>query len=310
MRVTLIHNPGAGTGGPSKDELLSAVRDAGHEAVCRSADEDDALKALEALEGPDELVVVAGGDGTVGRVAKRLAGRGVPVAVVPVGTANNIAAALGAGAGDVADLRARAAGWAMAPRTPFDVGRAAGPWGERLFLESFGGGLFAALIAALDAEKRRGKAPEFSAPEPAMEYAVGELRQVLRTTEPRNWTVKLDGADRSGQYLLVEAMNIRRVGPSLVLAPAADFGDGLLDVVLVDEAGRGRLDEYLRARLTNPALLPDLPVIRAQRVTLAPQAGVPIHIDDKLLADSDGNWGPSGAIQLHVDRAALSFVVP
>src|SRR4051812_4285973 len=130
MRVTLIHNPYAGSGGPSKDGLLWALAAAGHDVGYRPADAPGTMAAPHDPGFAAELVVVAGGDGTVGKIVKRLAGRRIPIAVLPAGTANNIATALGAGS----DLRAQAARWASTPRRAFDVGLAAGPWGRARFL--------------------------------------------------------------------------------------------------------------------------------------------------------------------------------
>ena len=50
-----------------------------------------------------DLVIVAGGDGTVARVARRLRNRDIPLAILPIGTANNIARALGLN-GDIDSL--------------------------------------------------------------------------------------------------------------------------------------------------------------------------------------------------------------
>src|SRR5687767_10564763 len=116
MRVTVIHNPGAGDGETSAKELLAALREHGYQPQYHSSKGGDLGTALA---DPGELVVVAGGDGTVGDVAKRLAGRAIPVAVLPAGTANNIATTLGS----EGPLRDQVARWAAARRRPFDVGR-------------------------------------------------------------------------------------------------------------------------------------------------------------------------------------------
>jgi diacylglycerol kinase (ATP) len=52
-------------------------------------------RAAEAVESEAARVVVAGGDGSIGRAAEVAGGAGVPLAVVPVGTANDFARALG-----------------------------------------------------------------------------------------------------------------------------------------------------------------------------------------------------------------------
>src|SRR5262245_31057092 len=94
MRVTLIHNPGAGDDKqPSKGQLEALIREAGHDVRYQSVREQGWSKVLKKAA---DLIAVAGGDGTVGKVARRLIGRGIPIAVLPVGTANNISRTLAA----------------------------------------------------------------------------------------------------------------------------------------------------------------------------------------------------------------------
>src|SRR3954463_5240521 len=63
MRVTLIHNPGAGEEGqPDAEDLRRLVRAAGHEVWCVSSKEPGWEAALDR---PAELIAIAGGDGTV-----------------------------------------------------------------------------------------------------------------------------------------------------------------------------------------------------------------------------------------------------
>src|SRR5262245_26858846 len=146
MNVTLIYNPDAGSANqPTDDEILKLIRSVGHSAECQSSNQ---IGWETALEKPVDLVAVSGGDGIVGKVAKRMIGKQTPLAVLPMGTANNIANALG-----VADrpLDQLVAGWNSARRMKFDVGAASGPWGSTYFIEGLGLGIFTETMARLDA---------------------------------------------------------------------------------------------------------------------------------------------------------------
>src|SRR5256885_14372140 len=92
MRIILMHNPTAGRGKHDKRELMAALAKAGHHAIYQSTKKSDYPKALKK---PTDLVLAAGGDGTIGKVAPRILDSGIPLSVVPLGTANNIARSLG-----------------------------------------------------------------------------------------------------------------------------------------------------------------------------------------------------------------------
>ena len=91
MRLTIIHNPDAGEK-ERGETLVAEMSAAGHEVTYVNVKK---AKLDEVLEEPGDLVVIAGGDGTVHKVVKKMIGRPTPVVVIPLGTANNIASTLG-----------------------------------------------------------------------------------------------------------------------------------------------------------------------------------------------------------------------
>ena len=91
MRITLVHNPKAGRGKLAKKDLMAALAKAGHQAIYQSTRKSDYKKALKKSV---DVVLAAGGDGTVGKVGRELIDSGIPLGVLPLGTANNLARSL------------------------------------------------------------------------------------------------------------------------------------------------------------------------------------------------------------------------
>jgi diacylglycerol kinase (ATP) len=246
----------------------------------------------KALQRESELVMVAGGDGTVAKVLKELAGSERVVAVLPIGTANNIARTLGI----VGDAREIAAGWKSGQPQPFDVGVVTAGKHEHLFVEAAGGGIFADLMT--EAEKEEDDAHILGN---ETDRALSLLRRVIETAEPLDWSVNVDGRDASGSYLAVELMNIRYAGASVQIAPGADVADGLLDVVLIEPSCRDELLRYVDARLGHHHItLPALTTVRGREVVVKTK-GKQMRLDDVAISDADADWHVSvraGALRI------------
>jgi len=270
MRVALLHNEKA-SGSAASDGVVGALTGAGHLVVARTT-KIDAVDELLAAE--PELLVVAGGDGTVRRAAVRASGRGVPLAVIPLGTANNIAASLGfeGGAEEIART------WERARRTALDMGLAHGPWGERCFLESAGAGLVERGISAMDAEAPH---PEEGDPAEMLSKAARRFGEVLEGLRPRPCRIALDGEERSADVLLIEVLNIRSIGPRLMLARWSQPSDGWFTVVVAEDEHREELARYLAARERDAAAEIRLPTRHARVVSLSGWDS--LHVDDRVL---------------------------
>jgi diacylglycerol kinase family enzyme len=140
----LLHNPTAGAAHPNAKELLKGI----HKAIgvkpsyfsIKNADWEDALSKRW------DAVILAGGDGTVGKSLRRLRERKTPIAILPLGTANNIARSLGI-EGDLESLLSKLP---TASARSLGVGCATGPWGKRMFLEALGVGSIAEGVPRVD----------------------------------------------------------------------------------------------------------------------------------------------------------------
>jgi diacylglycerol kinase (ATP) len=92
MTYWLVANPKAGDGERGRDFWLAHLAEAGiHDPVCRDFDEDDWARQVE----PGDVVMVAGGDGSVNMGARLCLDRQATLAVLPSGTANDFARNLG-----------------------------------------------------------------------------------------------------------------------------------------------------------------------------------------------------------------------
>ena len=278
MRVTLILNPGAGKGSTPPGELERVIRAAGHEVEVRETKKKGIGRALR---DPGELVAVAGGDGTVGRAMKLLAGTEVTMTILPTGTANNIATSLGL-RGEPERL---AKSWDKLKVRKVDVGRVTGPWGESRFVESVGIGLLGELIH-----------PEVGDDIESTDEARTEARRLARTLPAPFRRVELDGEDRSANYLLLEAMNIRCAGPKLWLADHARVGDGKLEIVRAVESDRQALVALADAFGTSRATLSTQ---QAKRLRLWCEAEE-LHVDDEHGTEL-GGWTGQEAVEVALD---------
>jgi diacylglycerol kinase family enzyme len=299
MKITLVYNPSAGDGQDPK-KLVRLIADAGHEVRYASVKSD--WKKL--LDKQADLVVAAGGDGTIRRVVLAAAGHGLPFAAIPTGTANNIAKTIGV-LGSAEEL---IEGWTSSPRHrhPLDLGEVKAPWGRERFVEGVGGGVVADLI-----DREDEIAADATLLGHEMDRALHLLGELVREAKPRRWKLVADGKDLSGDYFGVEVLNIRFVGPNLPLAAAAYPGDGLLDVVRLGEADREPLMDYLENRKDLASgKLPKFRVTRARKVEITAPARTRWRLDDELWPSGQP---PAKAAKLMVrclPRAATFIAAP
>jgi diacylglycerol kinase (ATP) len=304
VRVTLLHNPVAGdrwrgsggsigVGADGRRALIGALVRAGH-AVCYASTKEPGWQEL--VREKTDLYAVAGGDGTISKVAAAVAAetdRRAPLALVALGSANNIARSFGI----PLDVERWIAGWDRARRRTLDVGIAHIDGEQRAFFESVGLGSFADLLASGEADDFQGE-----------EKITGGLRVLARNLEhlePRSLRLTMDGAEVREPMLLLEVMNVRFIGPMLSLADA-DPGDGALDVVYATDRHRAALAAWLARRRDGSASTEraPLPTLRTRRAVLRGLTS-PIHIDDQVWRGKDVS-----SIDVGVETRPLLMLVP
>jgi diacylglycerol kinase (ATP) len=216
--------------GASPQDLVSALEGSGYEAVYSVTRlEQDLDRLLADVEG---LLVIAGGDGTVRSVVTRVLGRNLPISILPLGSANNIAKMYGI-EGDPLDI---IAGLRQPRQEYLDIGAVSAPWGEDYFLETFGIGLWAEVLHIYQPEKGK-----------SISRSITAALKALSKFNPVSPRLLLDGQELTGQYMLLEALNTNAFGPRLKAAPSASSSDGKFDLVCVPADQRENLLRYLIA---------------------------------------------------------------
>ena len=180
--------------------------------------------------------MVAGGDGTVGYVFTHLSDRSVPIGVVPLGSANNIARSPGI----AGTPQEPAEQWRMDNVRPFYLIAVDGFEDEYLCAEGFGVGLLPALI------KRRAKQKRADGPED-VRRGRRVLREIVAEAEPLVFEVEIDGKALKGNLLGVGTPTGPFTGPALPFAHDADPSDKLLDIICIEARKADELGALIEA---------------------------------------------------------------
>jgi len=266
MNTCLFWNRNAGEG-LSLDEVTTWIREAGHTVDCVVRDPAELPHTSHA--GVD-AVVAAGGDGTVAIAARALAGGDVPLAVLALGTANNIAVSLGLHGSPPEMIAA----WATQRVVHIDAGIVQDAAGEAPFFESVGAGLVAAAIT-------RGNATISAEADVAVQLKQAREMYVglVNCLKPRRYEINIDGTLIAGDYLLVEVLNMPLVGPNVRLSPEVNPADAMLSLVVATEADRESLRAYLQARIAGDPADAGLKSWRGTRISIGGLAEY--HVDDE-----------------------------
>jgi diacylglycerol kinase (ATP) len=296
-QVHLFHNPGAGNEEHSEQALMQLISNAGYECRYSSTDED----LPEEIHPHTDFIIVAGGDGTIRKTARHLLRmpreiQRTPVAVLPLGTANNIARTLGVLMPPEEAVRS----WERAVVKPYDLGMIEGIKGEHLMMESFGYGVFPYLM--MEMKKLRDDYKD--TPEKELQSALELLYKIIGSYEPRFCKLRVDGSDHSGMFLMAEIMNIRSIGPNLNLSPYADPGDQEFEVVLVPEKHKNKFAEYVLAKIRGEELTYSYHTLKGKKIKISWE-GTHVHVDDHTV-----KIGKADTVRITLEKKALQFLVP
>ena len=277
----MVVNPIAGRGRALSElqRLLEGLGTAGVALdVHRTTHPGHATEIVRAL--PDGATVVAvGGDGTVHEVAIGCLQRCATLGVLPTGSGDDFAFALGIDRRDLhSALRSVRAGRVRR----VDVGSVNGV----PFVNGFGCGFDA------DVARRVLHAP--AAYRGLARYLYG-VAGALRDFELRDAAVRVDGREvYAGRALLVGVQNGPRAGGSFLFSPEARPDDGLLDVVIAGPFGRlGTLGVLPKVMRGSHLGHPHIHLVRGRDVEIHWSSPVVAHVDGESLADAERTFSIS-----------------
>ena len=274
MDVAVLISPAAGRGRAHAvgEGVLAELRRAGLAPwlLCATTGAEAERQAAAAVAGGTGAVVAVGGDGTAHAALQAVAGTTTPLAVVPAGTGNDLALALGVPREPSAAVRAAAADLASGEARVIDAGRTAGRWWATVLCCGFDS-------AVTD------RANRLRWPRGRRRYDVAILAELARL-RPREVRLVLDGEERTVPVTLVAVGNTSWYGGGMRVCPGADPADGLFDVTVVGPMSRRELIRS-RPRLAAGTHVthPSVTVHRAARVELH-SAGVTTYADGEPVA--------------------------
>lgn len=287
MKVGVIMNPVAGGGRLKRrwPRIAEAMKAAFGEVDLREtqAPGDGMTLAMDVAAGGCELVIAAGGDGTVGEVAcgliaARAEGHAAALGVLPCGTGTDFARGLGLQLKDEAAIRRIADSHGRR----IDAGRVCyidddGRLASRHFVNIASLGLSGTVARAVNADERKGRVSA---------KALYFWRTVAAFVRYRFQNVRItidDGEPVEARVALVTVANGQFFGAGMMVAPDAVLDDGQFDVVILRAAGKIGLIRDIRllygGRHRNH---PAITILRGRKLVVEPLDGT------ALLIEADG----------------------
>ncbi|MFC0273189.1 diacylglycerol kinase [Metabacillus herbersteinensis] len=273
-KARIIYNPTSGREAFKKylPEVLEKFEQAGFETSCHATTcEGDATKAAKvAAERGFDLVVAAGGDGTLNEVVNGIAELEVrpQIAVIPVGTTNDFARAAGI---PLNDIPSAADAILKGIAKPIDIGLV----NDQYFVNIAGGGRLTELTYEVPSK---------------LKTVIGQLAYYLKGIEmlpsirPTEVEIEYDGKLFQGEIMLFLVSLTNSVGGFEKLAPDSKLDDGLFDLLILKKAN---LAEFIK--VASMALRGEH--INDEHIIYTKANRVKISTKDKMQLNLDGEYG-------------------
>jgi diacylglycerol kinase (ATP) len=274
-RVLFLRNPLSRSGEHAADTARAGLRGCGLELVAEVTAESGRFRdTVEKLRDQIDVVVVGGGDGTISAAAPALLGLDVPLGVLPMGTANDLARSLAIPLELEQACRVIAGGRAQA----IDLGMVNGHY----FFNAAGVGLSGAVTRKLDrARKRRWG---------VLSYARAAL-DAWRERDVFGARMRVNGEELYVRSLQVTVGNGRHYGGGMTVAADATIDDGLLHVYSIEPAPLLQLVRMAPLLGSGQHARSDaVMLVRTQELELVTDRPVPVNADGELVGTTPARF--------------------
>jgi len=293
-RARLILNPSSGRErGPEHLDLLQAALTPHFDEVSTAVtagDGDAERAAVAAAADGCEALFIAGGDGTVNEAMNGLAASGalekLAVGIVPFGTGNDFAAALGI----PVDVPAALDVLLARKEVRVDLGEVNG----RVFVNTSGGGFIGEVSVAVT--------PQLKTVAGRLAYLIGGAQALLEFAPVAATITIQPNAVRMTQELYAFAVcNSRLIGGGRLIAPDAVIDDGLLDVCLIEA-----MSSFDFIALARKVAAGDH--VNDPRVRYVQASSIRIEFDREIRINTDGEVFPATVCEYSILPRAATFV--
>lgn len=291
IRARLIYNPTSGREEMKKklSEILQRLEQGGIETSTHATigEGDATLAAADAVDRGFDIIIAAGGDGTLYEVINGMAGKEKrpKLGIIPLGTTNDFARALG-----IPKYWEFACDLIVAQNTrAIDVGKA----NQRYFINIAGGGSMTELTYEVPSR---------------LKTMIGQLAYYMKGLEKlprlRPIQVHVKSPEFEGQedVMLFLVANSNSVGGFEKLAPLASLNDGLLDVLMLRKCN---LAEFLR--IASMALRGEH--VNDEHIIYFKTSELHITTPDYVQLNLDGEFGGTMPVKFSVLPSHLDIIV-
>jgi len=270
-RALLLVNPKARNGGVSLDAVRTILREGGIEPF-EPAGDPDCAKVIARHADAADLVIIGGGDGTLNAAAPALVKTGLPLGILPLGTANDLARSLGLPPDPLEAARTII----RTEARPVDLGQVNGHYYFNVASVGFSADLAAELTA--EAKKKWG----------TVGYAIAAFR-LLRGARPFTVTIEHDGRTEKVTTIQASVGNGRHYGGGMTVADTATVDDGKLDFYSLEVDHWWRLIALLPAlRRGTHGQAADVRAFSTTEIVLTTRKPRPVNTDGEL-----STWTPA-----------------